>query len=254
MKVVAIIQARMGSSRLPAKVMAQAAGKSLIRHQIERLGRSETVDAIVVAIPRGTGDDPLASEVCKAGALLWRGDEYDVLGRVIDAARAYEAELIVELTGDCPLIDPEIVDRVVAEYFRWRYDVKKEMEFLTTTRDVVSPQVAYPRGMDVRVFPATILDTLELNARTAREREHVTLYVWEHQKEFDIHQVYAPEELRDDVRLTVDAPEDLTLVREIFEYFGEIARYDFTLGDILALLDLSPEMREINANVEQKVA
>lgn len=246
MRTVAIIQARMASTRLPGKVIAEAAGKPLLTHMIERLKRCETLDGIVVAIPTRDYYYELRNVVHDAGAWTFCGPEEDVLTRVLLAARGYQADLIVELTGDCPLIDPEVVDTVVAR--------SRAYDFIANTREVrdaLYPELAaLPRGMDVRVFPTEVLARVSKMTLDPTDREHVSLYIWEHPETFSCRYVAPPAELVDDVRLTVDTPKDLALTRAIFEAFAP--RNDFDLQDVLRLLADRPELREINRHVEQK--
>lgn len=261
MRTAAIIQARMSSTRLPGKVLAEAAGKPLLQHMIERLKRCKLLDDIVVATTLNPADDPIAAlawSLCRC----YRGREEDVLHRVLQTARVYGAELIVELTGDCPLIDPQIVDRVIARFhapapivddgtlLRWTKPMQARIQ---DDCDYCSNilERTYPRGMDVQVFPASVLRETAGLTNDPADREHVSLYIYEHPERYRLRNVAATYELTDpDLRLTVDTPEDLALVSAIFETFAP--RNDFSLGEILALLRERPELREINVHVEQK--
>ena len=258
MKTVAIIQARMGSTRLPGKVLAEVAGKPLLVHMLERLERCELLDEIGVAIASGVENRPIAEAVsdlmlerdyneCRLG-WSW-GDEDDVLSRVLHAAHLTQADLIVELTADCPLIDPKIVDLAIKRYRM--ISRTSGLDFLSTSRDSFPhPENAYPRGMDVRVFPVGVLEEVDRLTKDPVDREHVSLYIWEHPQHYRIWNLAAPDKLRDDVRLTVDTPDDLELVRAIFEHFAP--SNDFHLPDIIRYLDENPELRELNRSVQQK--
>lgn len=245
MRTVAIIQARWGSARLPGKVLAKAAGKPLLSHMLERLRRCETLDDIVVATCSPW--EEIWSVANDYGVGTWVGEEEDVLTRVLQAAQSHGADTIVELTGDCPLIDPAVVDEVVTEF----YVASPPVALVSNSRDVVGDEFAYPRGMDVRVFPTSVLERVEALTNDPRDHEHVSVYIWEHPEQFaGIRNIYAPKQFRDDARLTVDEPEDLELVRRIFEHFAP--HNDFSLMEILNLLRERPWLREINAHVQQK--
>ncbi len=231
---------------------------------IERLKRCETLDEIVVAIPDTSGNGPIYDVLLslmedeRVSLFPFLGDENDVLGRVLAAAHFAtldmedrEGPVIVELTADCPLIDPKLVDQVVKQYFYSKKALRLDM--YTTTRDALPyPKPYYPRGMDIRVFSREVLEDLDkLTVDDPVSREHVSLYAWEHRNRFWVANYHAPRELCDDIRLTVDYPEDLELVRTIFEEFLP-HKPDFGLGDILELLEYRPELRQINAHVEQR--
>lgn len=249
MRTVAIIQARMGSSRLPGKVLAEAAGKPLLQHMIERLMICETLDDIVVAMPKTRESQPIASLVADIiledgyeSKVGWvGGDELDVLSRVLGAARTTQAELIVELTGDCPLIDPWIVDRVVHAFHE-----EPEVDFCAN-----NIEYTYPRGMDVRVFPTSVLERVDKLTQDPADREHVSLYIWEHPDEFRLRNVEAWRPHRSDARLTVDTPEDLAVVRAIFEGLYPV-NPKFRLGAILNYLYARPKLLALNAHIQQK--
>lgn len=248
MRTVGIIQARMGSSRLPGKVVAEVAGKPMIVTMVDRLERARRLDEIVVAIPSGKANDPLRDVLAENGICYHRGPENDVLTRVLEAAHEYGVELIVELTGDCPLVDPTIVDEVVGFWKGFNCD------FATTTLD--AGDTGYARGMDVRVFSTKVLEEVDRLVKwtgrsEARYREHVSLYVWEHPQRFRTRLCKAPStRVSEGLRLTVDEPADLELVRKIFEAFAP--RTGFSYEAILSLMKRRPELRTINDRVEQR--
>lgn len=253
-RVVAIIQARMGSTRLPGKVLAEAAGKPLIVHMLNRLDQCKSLDEVVVATPNAYGpiNEALERYGIHTGQYWWKGDEDDVLSRVLEAARTYKADVVVELTADCPLVDPRIVDEAV-ERFLMAQDTKPPLALVSTSRPSFHPRnqrYAFPPGMDVRIFSTRTLEQVDRLTQDPVDREHVSLYIWEHQRKFWCHDYLAPPELQDDIRLTVDTPEDLELVRKIFEHFAP--RNDFSLEEVLKFVRFRPELRFINAEVEQK--
>lgn len=246
----------MASTRLPGKVLKEAAGKPLLTHMIERLKRCETLDDIVVAVPVSDHQQINAGALNVSGGSHCRGypgPEEDVLGRVLSAARDVSAEVIVELTADCPLIDPAIVDLAV-ERFEYMTGVIR-LDFLSTSRPTFrDPSTAYPPGMDVRVFRTALLEEVDRLTDEPGDdpayREHVSLYVWERRARYGCCDLAASEDDRDDIRLTVDTPADLDLVRKVFEHFAP--SNDFSLADILRVLGEHPTWRRINEDIKQK--
>ena len=238
-KIVAIIQARLASTRLPNKVMLPLLGAPMLERMVERLQNCTSIADIVIATARGC--TPIVELAYRLDVGFWEGSEEDVLGRVLEAARFYEADVIVELTGDCPLIDPAMVDKVVADY-------------LLGGADFVTNQLPYtaPRGMDVRVFATDKLAELDRKTQEAADREHCSLYFWEHPLEYIVRNVSTGcKPFHKDYRLTVDTQEDYALVCNIFEALYPI-KPDFNLFDILHYLDTHPEAAALNRHVKQK--
>ena len=236
-----MIQARMRSERLPGKVLLPVLGRPLLELMIERLRRVTLADDIMVATTDDPSCDPIAELAERLGVGVHRGSEVDVLGRVIDAARAAHAELIVETTGDCPLIDPATIDRVIASFLA--ADVDYCSNVLVRT---------YPRGMDVQVFPLTVLEEVNRLTTDPPDREHVSLYIYEHPERFRLLNVASgldPDAAA--LRLTVDTPQDLSVVRVVFERLYH-RQPDFDLADVLDLFRAEPELRELNATIRQK--
>ncbi len=238
--VVCTIEARMTSSRLPGKVLLPAAGKPLLEHMVERLRRSRHVDQIVVATTVNADDEPISELAERLGIGCFRGSEDDVLSRVLGAAQAYDAELIVELTGDCPLIDPPIVDHIVDEFRRGDCDY---------AANVLEP--TYPRGMDVQVFPAAVLAEVATLTDDPADREHVSLYIYEHPERYRRRNIHSARPDAGSLRITVDTPEDLAVVRAVFE---ALYPQDPTFGfdEIMAFLDAHPEVVALNRDIQQK--
>ena len=241
MKTAAIIEARMTSSRLPGKVLLPVLGRPLLDHLIERLKRARTLDTIIVATTTKATDDPIEALALDLGCGCFRGSEEDVLERVLCAAQRFGVDVVVEITGDCPLMDPAIIDVLVETFRLNRYDYVSNV--LTRT---------YPRGMDTQVFPTAVLDEVARLTSDPVDHEHVSLYIYNHPERFSLHNVESGLPPRYyDLRLTVDTEEDFQLIRTIFEeLYPEIA--DFSLGDILNLFDRRPELAEINRHVQQK--
>lgn len=241
MKVVATIEARVNSSRLPRKVLCPILGKPVLQLLIERLARARTIDEIVVATTTSPGDDAIEALARHMNVGCFRGSEEDVLDRVLKAARAVRAETIVEITGDCPLVDPDVVDRVAGVYLAAKCDYASN----TLRR-------TFPRGFDTQVFATRILEEVSRLTRDLVDREHVSLYIYEHPERFALRNVESEFGSKySDVRLALDTPEDLALITRIFE-----ALYPrnpaFTMHDVLGLLDRQPELLEINQHIQQK--
>jgi spore coat polysaccharide biosynthesis protein SpsF len=238
---VATIEARMTSTRLRGKVLAQAAGVPMLELMIERLRFVPELDQIVIATTVNAPDDPIEALGGRLGVGVWRGSETDVLSRVLDAAVAYEAETIVELTGDCPLIDPAIVSRVIRAYRQ------QTVDYVSNTLERT-----YPDGMDTQVFATAVLADVASRTDDSIDREHVSLYIYRHPEIYSLANVAAPpQETRPQLRLTLDTREDLMMIRALFEALRP-ARPDFALADMLAFLDANPQIAAINAQVEAK--
>jgi glutamate-1-semialdehyde aminotransferase/spore coat polysaccharide biosynthesis protein SpsF (cytidylyltransferase family) len=234
--VVAIVQARMGSSRLPGKVLADVAGEAMLGRVVRRLQRSRNVNRIVVATTDTDVDDAV-EQFCKhRGWAFFRGSEADVLDRYYRTAKAFHADAIVRVTADCPLIDPEVVDRVVATYLAGDCDYASNTLVCT-----------YPDGLDTEVFSSIALEVAWYEARRKTDREHVTPYLRSSGR-FRLRNVECElgRSLRQ-LRWTVDEPGDLEFVRAIYARLG--AKSDFTWREVLSLLDLDPSLAELNAEL-----
>lgn len=207
-RTVAIIQARTGSRRLPRKTLAPVLGRALLDLMLERVERARTLDEIVLATTTLSRDDELAAIARRRGASVFRGSEQDVLKRYAGAAALARAELVVRLTADCPLIDPDVIDHVVRIARRTLGD---EVDLVT---NAPHSGRTYPDGMDVEVLTARTLTRVEQLAIDPADREHVTLRL--HRAPFR-HAVVDMQKPAGEVRITVDDPRDLELVRAIFE-------------------------------------
>lgn len=239
MKVAAIIQARMGSTRLPGKVLKKVLGKTLLEYQIERVLRAHTIDEIIIATTTKKEDDQIV-DLCKQLSInYYRGSEQDVLSRYYEAAKEFEVDIIVRLTSDCPLIDPEIIDKTV-------------QVFLTEKFDYVSNSIirTYPRGMDTEVFSYQGVSEVNENAVKDYEREHVTPYWYEHPDDYRIKVVSNFTDLSQ-YRLTVDTKEDFKLISNIISSIYIKNRF-FTLEDIMKVISDNPHWLLINSHINQK--
>ncbi|MDY7003480.1 MAG: glycosyltransferase family protein [Cyanobacteriota bacterium] len=241
MKVVIIVQARMTSTRLPGKVLKKVLGKSLLEYQIERLRRVKLANEVVIATTINEVDEPIVQLCNSLSVPYFRGSEEDVLSRYYETAKAHQADVIVRITSDCPLIDPGVIDRVIRFYINYQ-----------TEYDYVSNSLerTYPRGMDTEVFSFKALQEALKEAIAPPEREHVTPFIHRQPQRYNLASVNYLEN-QSHHRWTVDTPEDFELIKRILEaIYSKLP--DFTLKDCLNLLDKNPEWSTINANIQQK--
>lgn len=236
--VVAIVQARTGSSRLPGKVLESIAGATMLARVIERLAYADSIDKVVVATTREPGDDAVVREADRRGAAIFRGPVDDVLARYTGAARAYDAGAIVRVTSDCPLIDPAVVDDVVALLAAGGTDYASN----THAR-------SFPRGLDVEAFHRDTLERIDRLATSPAAREHVTAYVLEAPARFATAQLIAPHD-DSDLRWTVDTPEDLALARALYAECG--AGVHVPYRTVVSRVRARPELAALNAAIVQK--
>jgi spore coat polysaccharide biosynthesis protein SpsF len=237
-KIVAIIQARTDSTRLPNKVMADILGKPMIVRLLGRVKESTTIDEIILATTTRAIDTPLANIVRNYGLPVFRGRWSDVLDRYYKAATKYHARGIVRITGDCPLIDPQIVDKVIQVFLKNKFD------YVSNTLERT-----YPDGLDVEVFSYTTLQKAWKEAFIASDREHVTPYIRNNPKKFSLQNVKQTTDFSH-LRWTVDQKQDLEFVREIFKRLYHKQKI-FYMKDIIALLQEHPELKEINAGIKR---
>lgn len=233
MKVVAIIQARMGSSRLPGKVLAEINGKPMLEILLTRIGAATVLDEIVVAIPSESSDDVLKNWLQEHGVRYFRGSTEDVLGRFYMCALESRADLIVRVTADDPLKDPEIINHAV----RCMLD-NPEFDYVSNT---LFP--TYPEGLDIEVFKFSALEKAYINASLSSEREHVTPFIWKNLELFKVHNFESQRNLCE-WRWTVDKFEDLLFIRTIMENFKDRPLVSYL--EIIKFLDSNPNFLEIN--------
>lgn len=236
MKVVAVISARMASTRFPGKVIASILGRPVLSLLIERIKRAKTVDEIVVATTVKSEDDKIAALVKKDGVKVFRGSERDVLGRILAAAKKYQADVIVRLTGDNPLIDPIYIDKGVKLFSTGKYDY--------VANDNI--ELTMPRGMDVEVFSTNNLDKISRITKNSDDLEHVTRFFYQHPKSFRLKAFGPPKKDRlSGWHLAVDTKEGLELIRIIFEALYP-KKPDFNYEDIVDLLMRFPDLKTIS--------
>jgi len=241
MKIIAVIQARMGSTRLPGKVLKTVMSKTLLEYQLERVKRSLLINEIVVATTEKENDNSIVALCKQLGVQVYRGSENDVLSRYYGAAVEFKADIIVRLTSDCPLIDPIIIDQVIQLYL----DQKTETDY--TSNALVR---SFPRGLDTEVFTFKALQNAHENASLERDREHVTAYIYTNKDKFQFANLKSVSNYGNH-RWTVDTEEDFELVKRILEALYPSSP-QFTMQDVLNLLEENPTWPQINAHIEQK--
>jgi len=237
-KIVAIIQARMSSTRLPGKTMAEILGKPMLWHVVNRMRMARLIDKIVVATTTEPTDDAIAAFCNENGIECFRGDVSDVLDRFYKAAVHYNAGVVVRITADCPLIDAQVVDKIVKVYLEGSYD------YVTNTL-----RYTYPDGLDVEVISFSALETAWKEAHASAEREHVTPYIRNSGK-FRLKNVENDHDLSfRNFRWTVDEPSDLSFVREVYNNLWSEQKHYFGLGEILKLMNSKPHLKDINKGI-----
>lgn len=234
--IVAIIQARVGSSRLPRKVIERVGDKTLIWHVIQRVKESKLIDKIVLATTPNEKDKILLEKAKEYGVEGFAGSENDVLDRYYQAAKKFKGDVIVRITGDCPLIDSKVVDRVIQRF------MEEEADYMSN----INPPT-YPDGLDVEVFSFAALEKAWKEATLVSEREHVTPYIRKNPQIFQIKNLENDEDLSS-MRWTVDEERDLEFVREIHSKLYKEGKI-FHMGDVLALLKKHPELMDINRGI-----
>lgn len=241
MRVAAIIQARMGSTRLPGKVLKKVLGKTLLEYQLERVQRASTIDETVVATTDNEKDNPIAELCERLSVPVYRGSEEDVLSRYYEAATLYHADVVVRLTSDCPLIDPEVIDKVTGTFLT----NSDQYDYVSNTL-----QRTYPRGLDTEVLPFRVLEEAFHSADKKPYREHVTLYVYQHPEKYRLFN-YGNHTNESEYRWTVDTEEDFELIKKILEeLYNE--NDSFSWKDVLKVCKKNPRLVSINRGVRQK--
>jgi len=259
---VAIIQARMTSSRLPGKVLLDLSGQPMLVRVVERTRRARSLQQVVVATTTDATDDAIENLCRERGYPCYRGSVHDVLDRYYQAARRYGAEIVVRITADCPVIDPTVIDRTVQAFLGsgsdqpWPFTPADVSALLSRLPyDFAANRLpppwgrTYPIGLDVEVCTFAALEVAWREAILPHQREHVMPFFYENPERFRILLVNHDVDYGG-LRWTVDTPQDLELLRQIYAHFG--GRDDFSWLDVLALFERHPELRQINAQVKPK--
>jgi len=249
-KIVASIEARMTSSRLPGKVLMEINGKPVLEILIDRLKRSKYINEIVIATSSNDADDRIEELGKELNVAVFRGSEDDVLGRVVGAVETLKGDIIVEITGDCPLMDPEVMDSVIEEYI----ENYPEYDYVTNIGYVENEVREIPIGMDIRVFTFKDLKYISEITDDPEDREHVSLYFFRTGKnKYKLFNIKTPDKWKRDysVRLALDTKEDFQFIEKIYTELNKINK-EFGLEDILNFLDENKELLKINSEVIQK--
>lgn len=236
MKTVAIIQARIGATRLPGKVLKKLCGRTVLDHVILRVRRARRVDGVIVATTTELRDDPVIAECEHLNVPSFRGSEQDVLGRYFGAAQASGAEAVVRVTADCPLFDGTVLDEMLAVFSGSAADYLSNVQRRT-----------FPRGLDAEIFTFAALSRAHQEATHPHEREHVTPYIYQHPERFRLSSFEGPEDLSAH-RWTLDTPDDWRFIQSVYGTLCD----NFSTADVLKLLRDQPELARINSHVRQK--
>ena len=239
--VTAIVQARTSSTRLPGKVLLNISGQPMLSHVVNRLKLCQLLDKIIIATTTLSADDAIEQLAKVENIECFRGDQNNVLERYYNAAKAFNVETVVRITSDCPLIDPQVTDMVIEEHLDAKADYTSNILERT-----------WPRGLDTEVFTLSALDKAYKGGEEPYQREHVTPYIWQSPNLFKLVNIAAEGKFRrPDLRLTVDTPDDLRLIREIYSRMNRHGHF-FLTDKVIDLIDLDPDLAAINSHVRQK--
>lgn len=238
MKIVAIIQARMGSTRFPSKVLEMIGNMTMLAHVVQRVQRAKSLSQVLVATTILQADDAIVVECERLGISVFRGEEQDVLDRYHQAAQLHKADVVVRITSDCPLVDPGVVDQVINSFL----DARPDYASNTLER-------TYPRGLDTEVMTMTALDRAWREAQEPYQRVHVTPYFYQNPNRFRLLSITAEADYSR-YRWTVDTPEDLAFVRMVYTRLGNDDA--ITWRAVLTLLECEPGLAELNRYIQQK--
>jgi spore coat polysaccharide biosynthesis protein SpsF len=240
MKIVATIEARMTSSRLPGKVIMKVRKKTLIAYLVERLKKIKNLDDIILCTTKNKTDDVLVEEAEKLNIKCFRGSENNVLGRVVNALKKFEADVVVQITADCPIIDYRIIKQAITIYNKNNYDCVSN-SFVRS----------FPDGMDVSVVNSKSLIKTNILAKKKKHKEHVTLFIKENPKIFKIKNFIATKKnYWPELGVTLDEKKDYLLIKKIINFFY-YKKYFFECGDIIKLVRKKNWIK-INENVDRK--
>lgn len=242
MKYAVIMQARMNSSRLKGKVLKELKGKTVLAHDIERIRQAKKIDGIIIATTENPEDEPIVSAAKACGVPVFRGSEEDVLSRYYYAAVNFQVEHIIRITSDCPLVDPHIIDEVIACY-------QEEKPDIITNVPNEWEKMTYPRGLDLEIFPFEWLERAFREAGSLYDREHVSPYIYDHAKNRFYYR-YKTDYSR--YRWTLDTPEDWEVIENIYGHFYH-GTHDFYFEEIVKYMEEHPEVAAINQEIRQKI-
>lgn len=244
MNIIAIIQARMGSERLPGKVLKTLGGRPILEWVVRRLQQSQRIHQVVVATTDKAQDDAIVALCQTLEVAVFRGSEQDVLDRFYQAAQAYHADVIVRICSDCPLIDSTLIDHMLQQYC----ERNPSVDYLSNTLERT-----FPRGLDAEIFSQRTLTIAHQQAHAAHEREHVTPYVYEHPEIFTIAQYKNPIKNEAHFRWTLDTQEDFQFLESLISHVSKEAPWQTTTEEWREILTQHATLLDINAHVKQKI-
>ncbi len=243
-RIAAIVEARMGSTRLPGKILEKLEGKPVLQHIVERMRRSRYIDDVIVATTAKESDDIVETFCRSIGCPVYRGSEDDVLSRVLEAARTFHVDIIVEITGDSPVIDWRYADQLVALFYSGVYDYVANTALAKT----------FPVGMGIQVFPTKVLEKVNQLTNSPVDHEHVSIFIYTHPDLFRL--AYLPAETsmnHPELVITLDTPEDLSLIREIYRNLYPV-NPDFSGQEVVDFLLKNPQLFESVSGIARKDA
>ena len=241
-RVIASVEARMASSRLPGKVLMDINGRPTLARVVDRLRQVPAIDGVVVATTTAPSDDAVARWAEAEDVAIFRGSEEDVLSRVVGAQRAMCSDIVVEICGDCPLIDPEVVDMAIRSY------LANDVDVVTTGR-----VPSFPNGIDVEIFSLDLLSAVADSVDDPAVREHVSLHFYERPDAYRVCHLIAPQRwCRPDLRLVLDYPQDHALIDKVYRRLEPVHGGTFGLDPIVGLLACEPDLVEINAGCRER--
>lgn len=235
-EIAAIIQCRLGSTRLPRKIFLDLNGKPVIKHVVERIKKSKKIKKIIIATTLEPEDDEICKWCEKESLDYFRGDNKDVLSRFYHCANHFKVSKIVRVTSDCPLIDPEIIDKTIELFTNEKSDYASN-----------NLEKTFPHGFDTEIFSFKSLETAYLNSTSEIEKEHVTQFIRKRPREFKLSNLSSKRNLSG-IRVTIDEKEDLILMKKIFETLGNEAYYK----DLESLFIKSPQLKKLNENAKSR--
>lgn len=240
-KIVCIIQARMGSSRLPGKVIRDLCGKPMIEHIYDRVKKVKLINEVIIATTTSNQDNILCNVLEQKNIKYYRGSEDDVLGRYTEVAKKTKADIIIRITGDCPLVDPMLINDVIKRFLEKEYDYMSPKS-----------ECGLIRGLDTEIFTFDALKKADVLAKDNVSREHVTLYMYRNPDKFKIGLFPIPAHLNNtQIRLTVDEIQDYRLINTIYNILYEEEEI-IKIQDVLELLYARKDLIDMNVEVKQK--
>ena len=244
MRIISTIEARMTSTRLTGKSMKEIIGKPILELLVERVKNCKKIDQIVIATTDNSSDDVIEELAVKMSVGCFRGSEDDVLDRVLNAAKSFGADIILELWGDSPLMDSHILDNII-EYY-----LQNDFDCVGTT--LPNFPKSFPLGLSSLIFSTKILEEVARLTQNPVDRENVSNYIYEHPEIYKIAQLSCPPELNHpNIRLTVDEQKDFDLIKIIFENLYPM-NPNFSAADAIKFLNSNPEIRDLNKDIMQK--